>query len=402
MAKVRELEARIALDEARLKTLESDLGPLRHLKIEGYTQLQYRFERVNAAASPNRIEGSLPPGVSSNDVIAKPDGTTTNTNQFRLRRTRFRSTYETDVVRLFLQIDVIPSGGSSSTEGTIARNAEATGIAHWSRTVKTEFTGGLFQIPARNEVLESSMYRPFIERTWASQNLFPTERDLGVHAKTFIHEERMTFDVGILNGQRLGEKLFVLQPDLNGSKDFFARATTKVGPATFSLAGYLGRGQIVDRQLLRLKNYTRVAANVGVELAHPFFPKLGETKVIAELLFGTNMDTGVNYPFALPAIPNVFTSDVKNLNQRAFYLRGEQELTRWGLAGFRFDTYTPESAIDNNGRDTYTLMAAARFSKYLRLVNEFSYAIDNIHPESTLAPSRHIFAYTAWMQGSFY
>ena len=71
-------------------------------------------------------------------------------------------------------------------------------------------------------------------------------------------------------------------------------------------------------------------------------------------------------------------------------------------AGFRFDTYTTDSSLKNNGRDTYLLMGGLRFSKYLRLINELSYAIDNIHPEGAGAPSKHIYGYTAWMQGSFY
>ncbi len=402
LAKVQELEARVALDEARVKKVEDDLGLLRHLKLQGYVQFQYRIQSFNAAASPNLVNGSLPPGIGSNDVIAKADGTTTNNNLFRLRRTRLRTIFETDDVRVFLQIDLLPAGGPTATQGTIARNAEATGIAHWSEHVKTEFTGGLFQIPFRAEVVESSMYRPFIERTQASQQLFPSERDLGVHAKTFVHKDLFTIDVGVLNGQRIGEKSFVLQPDLNSSKDFFATATSKVGPLTFNVAGYLGRGQTVDGTALRIKNWKRLGANLGAIAAYPLFPSLGESRLYTELMFGSNMDTGVTYGFAVPAIPKNFNDGVTDLNERGFYLRGEQELTKWGIAGFRFDTYTTNSALKNNGRDTYLLMGGLRFSKYLRLINELSYAIDNIHPEGAGAPSKHIYGYTAWMQGSFY
>jgi hypothetical protein len=398
----RDLEARVAVDEARLETLENDLGPLRHLKVQGYVQFQYRAQSFNAQASPNLIDGRLPQGISSNDVIARSDGTTTNTNMFRLRRTRLRTIYETDVVRVFLQVDLLPAGGPTATQGTIARNAEATGIANWTKDIKTELIGGLFQIPFRAETIESSMYRPFVERSTASQQLFPSERDLGVHAKTFVKKDLFTIDVGILNGQRIGEKLFVLQPDLNGSKDFFATATSKLGPVTLNLAGYLGRGQTIDAKLLRLKNWKRLGANLGAVAAHPIFKKLGETKLIAELMFGTNMDTGVTYGFATPAIPPSFTDGVKDLNERGLYLRGEQELTRWALAGFRYDTYTTDSSVKNNARDTYTLMAGLRFSKLLRLINEASYATDNMHAAGTAAPSRHIYGYTAWVQGSFY
>lgn len=401
-AKTRDLEARLAEDEIRLKALEDDLGPLRHLKIQGYVQLQYTLQSYNAAGSPNLRGGRLPPGIGSNDSIANPNGTTTNSNMFRLRRTRVRAIYETDVTRVFLEADLLPAGGPAATQNTIARNAEATGIANWTPELKTEFTAGLFQVPFLPELVESSMVRPFIERTWTAQNLFPTERDLGVHAKTVLRKRVATLDVGILNGQRLGEKLFVLQSDLNSSKDFYAAATATLGPITLSLAGYLGRGQLVDSQLVRVKNYGRLGADIGLKAAYAFVPKLGETKLLSELVFGRNMDTGVNYAFAVPVIPAAFGSDVQDVNERGFYVRAEQELTKWGIAGLRYDMYTPSSAIANNARDTYTLMLGARFSKYLRLINEASYAIDNAHPEGTAAPSRHVFTYSAWVQGSFY
>jgi len=370
--------------------------------VQGYVQFQYRYQAFDAAASPNLVNGALPPGIGSNDVIAKADGTTTNSNLFRLRRTRLRTIYETDVMRVFLQVDLLPAGGPTATQGTIARNAEATGIAHWTKDVKTDFTGGLYQVPVMFELLESSMYRPFIERTTATQNMFPSERDLGVHAKTFVMKDKFTFDIGILNGGRIGEKTFVALPDLNASKDFFATATSKIGPATFLLSGYQGRGAAVDPTLLRVKNYGRLGVNLGVTLAHTFFPKLGESKLITELFFGKNMDTGVTYAFGVPAIPQNFTQDVKDLNNRAVYIRAEQELTKWGIAGFRFDSYTTDSSLANNTRDTYTLMGGFRFSKLLRLINEGSIAVDDIHPDGAASPSRHIWAYTAWMQASFY
>jgi hypothetical protein len=402
-ARVRELESRVALDEARLKTLEDDVGLLRHIKIQGFVQLQYQMQSVNAAGSPNLVNGALPQGIGPNDVIAKADGTTTNTNLFRLRRTRLRTIYETDVMRVFLQIDVLPTGGPVSTEGTIARNAEATGIAHWSKDVRTEFTGGLFQPPIRDEVVESSMFRPFIERTWLSLNLFPTERDLGVHASTIALGEHLEVDVGILNGQRLGEKRFVLVPDLNRSKDFYLSvAGKKLGPVGLSLAGYAGSGETVDAQRLRVENYGRLALNVGAQVAHKIFPVLGETTFKAEVLWGKNMDTGVFYSFARPTIPLNFADEVADLHERGFYVRLEQELTKWALAGFRYDTYSTDTSVKNNQRDTYTFMAGARFTKHLRLVNEASYAVDNMHAAGTPAPSMHIFGYTAWLQGSFY
>lgn len=397
--RLRELEMRVAIDEARIKKLENDVSPLRNLTFMGYVQLQYRLQSTNDAASPNlQPNGALPPGISSGDVIAHADGTTTNTNAFRLRRTRLGATYETEVVRVFLQLDLLPQGGPVATKSTIARNAEVTGIAHWSNDIRTEFTGGLMNVPFRLELLESAVDRPFIERTWAAANLFPTERDLGVHAKTIAAGDRLVVDAGILNGT----PKFEVQPALKASKDFYATVAVKrLGPAELSLSGYYGRGQIVDAVQLRVKNYERYAGNLGARFAHAFFPKLGETRLMGEILFGKNMDTGIIYPFAVPSIPQAFTDDVTGLGERALYLRAEQELTRWAIAGFRFDTYTADVAQANNARDTYTFMAGVRLSKHLRIINELEYAIDNMHPGGAVPPSRQSVQYSAWLQGSF-
>lgn len=400
-AKISELEARVALSEARLKTMEHDLGFLRNLKIQGFIQLQYRIQDVNAAASPNLVDGALPAGIGPNDVVARPDGTTTNTSTFRLRRTRLRAIHETDVTRFFLQIDVAPLGGPQPGLGTIARNAEVTGIANWTKALKTEVTGGLFMVPFRRELPEPSMYRPFIERSWAVQNMFPTERDIGLHVNTIL-EKKAAFDIGILNGQRLGEPRFFAVPDLNRSKDVYAAAEVTSGPMTFSVHGYAGSGVVVDTQQLRVKNYPRLGANFALAFAKMFFKDIGETRVISEMAFTQNMDTGINYPFAVPAIPARLSDDVTNIHQRSFYARFEQDVTRWAIGGFRYETYTPDTSIKNNARDIYTFMAGARFSKLLRFINEVSWAIDNAHPERGVAPSQHIFQYTGWLQGAIF
>src|SRR5690349_766016 len=52
-ARLQELETRFAEDEAKIKPLETSLGPLRNLQVQGFVQAQYLVESVNAAASPN-------------------------------------------------------------------------------------------------------------------------------------------------------------------------------------------------------------------------------------------------------------------------------------------------------------------------------------------------------------
>jgi hypothetical protein len=281
------------------------------------------------------------------------------------------------------------------------RNAEATGIARWTKDVRTEVTAGMFFTPFRAELLEISMIRPFIERTWFIQNAFPIERNIGVHAKTFALKDKLVFDLAIVNGQTLGERYFIQTPDLNKTKDLVSYVTYRLGSLTLGINGYLGRGQVIDAQNLRFKQFQKWAVNYQAIYRRTFLKRLGESRLIAELAIAQNMDTGVNYAFAVPRIPTNLTDDVGNLDERALYIRFEQDLSPWLMAGYRFDTYSPDTAIKNNARDTHAFLAVVRFSPNLRWMNELNWAIDNVHAPDVAPPSKHIVSYSSVLQAGF-
>lgn len=401
-ARLRALEKRVERDERQIRTLEDRLKLFRHLRFEGFVQPQLLVQTYNSAASPNvQPNGSLPAGIGPNDTIAKADGTTTNGTFFRVRRARLRMFHETDVARFFLQLDAIPAGGVGPGVGTILRNAEATGIARWTRDIRTEVTAGLFFTPFRAELLEPSLTRPFIERTWFILNAFPTERDYGVHAKTIALGDRVVFDLAVVNGQRLGERTFVALPDLNRSKDYIAYATYQIGFAKIGASGYLGRGQVVDGPNLRFKQYSKWAVNYQASAAYRLLRRVGETRLSGELTVAQNMDAGVIYPYAVPQIPANIRGDVINLDERALYVRLEQDITRRFTVGYRFDSYTPNTEIKNNARDTHAWLAVWKISPNLRLMNELGWAIDNVHPLNTAPRSKHIVYSSTVLQAMF-
>lgn len=402
-ARIRALESRVANDERRIKKLEERFTFFKNLKFESFIQPQFLTQSFNSAASPNRQpDGLLPEGIGANDTIARPDGSTTNGTFFRLRRTRLRTFYETDAMRLFLQLDVLPLGGPGPGIGTIVRNAETTGKVTWTKDIRTELTAGMFFTPFRAELLEASLYRPFIERTWFIQNCFPTERDIGVHAKTIALDENLVVDLSIVNGQRLGERYFVQLPDLNRTKDFIAYVTYKLGFITLGASGYLGRGQVVDGTALRFKQFGKWAVNYQALASYRLLRKIGETRFIGEYTLTRNMDTGVIYPFAIPRIPASISDSVVNLDGRALYLRLEQDLGRKFMLGYRYDLYSPDTNIKNNARDTHAFLAVVKFSKNLRWMNELAWAIDNVHAPGTLPTSKHIVSYSSVLQAMFY
>lgn len=400
-ARVKELEARVAATEEKLKKIEATTQWYDGLKFQGFVQTEYRVQWNNAAASPNLVNGRLPAGVGSNDVVARADGTTSNQDLLRLRRTRLRALYENETLRTFLQLDFLPAGGPTGAQGSLMRNAEVYGIARWSKQIRTEFGGGLFQHPFRWEIPEASMYRPFIERTWMEANIYPGEREIGARAKTYI-DDKVIVDLGVTNGQKLGQQNFVVLPDLDHGKDAFAVVQVQAGPVLLGAHGLYGSNVNIDTQALRVKHFQKMGVNLSAVFKHTFSEKLGETRAIGELTFGENMDTGIRYPFALPAIPTNFRDDVKDSGQRGLYIRLEQDITEWALAGFRYDMYTPNTAIANNARDTYDFVLGARFGRWFKVFEEVAYAIDNVHAEGAPPPSRHIWTNSLWFQGAFY
>jgi hypothetical protein len=400
-AKLRELEARLATDERRMRRLEERNRALRFFKLGAFAQPQLIVQSFDTNASPNQVVGRIPAGISANDVIAKSDGTTTNGTMFRMRRTRFRATFEAAPAKLYLEIDPFPLYGAGLGYGTVLRDAEVTATARWARNVRTELGAGVIMPAVRSELRERSDVRPFIERTWATQNFFPAERDIGVHARTLAMHDRLVFDLGILNGQRLGEPRFVQQPDLNKSKDIFAHLRYGVSVFTVAAAGYVGRGQLVDSQALRFKQYARYLVNYELSAHYRFVRPLGLTRLVAEGAFGENMDSGVFYSFGVPAIPANVKDDVTPTKQLAAQVRVEQELTGRALIGYRWDVYTADTSLDNNSRHTHAFIAIARISPNLRWMNEVDYAIDNIHAAGTGSPSKHILAFSSVLQAGF-
>ena len=84
------------------------------------------------------------------------------------------------------------AGGPDNATGTIARNVEAQGIAHWGERRRDRRSAmGIFKIPYGWEVLQSDADRPFIERSWWEQNVTPGEFDTGAKAYTTALDNKL-------------------------------------------------------------------------------------------------------------------------------------------------------------------------------------------------------------------
>jgi hypothetical protein len=402
-ARLADLEARVKAAEEAEERQREKLGWLSKFRIGGYVQPQLTNTWFNAAASPNAgTTGTLPIGIAANDVTTKADTTTTNAFLFRFRRARLKAEFEpTRYTRAVFEIDPTLSGGPAGT-GTIARNIEAIGVIPWCRSVKTELGMGMFKVPFGFEILQSDADRPFIERSWGEQNLFPAEFDTGFRAYTSAFEKKLTVQTALVNGYMLGEKNFAVLPDLNHGKDVIGRINYDFGPFDVGVSGAYGQGQAVDATALKFKQFPRGAFNAEAALHHTFSRAIGATKLFGEITFAKNMDRGVKYGFGLPAIPlDAVNGAIDDKSQRNLWVRLEQDVTRWATLGVRYDVYSPDTSQSKNSRGTLSFVAAVHFTKSLQWMLEFDHAVDNVHKVGGTAAAKEISVLSNVLQARF-
>ncbi len=400
--RIGELELRLRqLEEHHRRTAEEHnewFGWTRKFRISGYLQPQSLWQWNNNAASTSLVNGQLPAGVGSNDLIAKTPtelgagapGITTNNDYFRLRRARLKMELEpNEYTRLVFEIDPNLAGGVDSATGTIARNVEAQGIAKWGEGFETTFGMGIFRIPYGWEVLQSDADRPFIEHSWWEQNVTPGEFDTGAKAYTTAFDHQLTGDFAVINGVTEGESTFSLLPGSTQGKSMVGRINWNFGPFDVGTSGYYGQGAVVALTQLAFKEFPREAWNLEAALHHRFL-EIGQTRVLGEFDMGQNMDRGTKYgALGLPGLPtpaaNIPGGSVTNRNEIGGFVRLEQDITRWSTLSFRWDYYSPDTSITNDARNTFGVVGSVHFTRQLTLNIEYDKFVDQVRASNTTA-----------------
>lgn len=371
------------------------------VRFGGFVQSQLLLQDFDAAASPNAKDGVLPDGVGPGTLGVKSDGTTTNGSFFRIRRARLKAEANpTPFARFVYEIDPFPVGGQTNEVGTMARNVEAIGKVSLGELGSLEIGAGIFKVPLGYEVVQSDADRPFLERSGGIQNMVPAEFDLGVRALATLLDKRLVAQVALINGQTEGERSFVRLPDLNAHKDLVARVRWDFGPAEVGVSGYLGRGIVVDATSGRFAGFPKRAVDVELALHHRLLPELGETRAFAEVILGRNMDHGLRYTFAFPALPAP-SADVADIRQRSAFVRVEQELGRRFLVGLRWDRYTPDTSVDDNARTAIGGVFVVRFGKGLQSMTEYTRIVDDVHKAGGTAPHKRTWQMSYALQVRF-
>ncbi len=411
MRRMRELERRLAKLEKEKREHSETTPWVQWLKPSLLLQPQLIWNFFNAAASPNATNGVLPPGVGSNDVTATPTGNTTNPDFFRLRRARLKLDFlPSEFARFVVEIEPIPRDPTIPGSGTIARQIEAIARFPVSHALAFDVGAGSFEVPFGGEWREHHGDRPFIERSYFQQNMFPGDFDLGAHVS--MASRHFDAELALINGRTFGELDQGGNLDLNRAKDGVATARFNVAGFEAGLSGYLGEGQLVDGANLRFKQFVRAAADL--DLSYTRRNRLGLFRAFGEFVYGTNMDRGVLSPGNLPTIPADLTQEVQSRDEIGLLVRFDADFGPWVTLGLRYDLYMPDVNLVNDDRNTFgavcalklvrdvqgpTLFGNERIAPRVQVNFEYDHAIDRIRPSGPVPATKEIDTLSLVLQG---
>jgi hypothetical protein len=315
------------------------------------------------------VQGQYETHQDSEDQLLQ-GGTPENKDRYSIRRARVSLLGEWQYAAFALEIDANTTNGPQVD----LRKAEASLQYRPDRKKPPMImaTLGQFDTPFGYELVESPRTRWFMERSVLSRAFWPGEPDLGLRLAGALGFFRWT--IASINGNPLGESSPYALEDPLAAKDVVFRFGVDTTPREdLQIAGGIsatrGKGfhagtdatksglqwvdingdgmiqtielqPIIGRAATPSQSFDRWAAgaDVRVNVRTP----LGVTKVYAEIIAAANMDRGL-----FVADPIAAGADQRELG---FYAGVVQEICRYGVVGFRFDMYDPNSdALDKRG-----------------------------------------------------
>ncbi|HEX2872746.1 MAG TPA: hypothetical protein VHP33_15900 [Polyangiaceae bacterium] len=324
--------------------------------------------KADALASGLRLGGYIQGQYQHSDLSEdqlQQGGAPLNQTQFLVRRARVRIDRTWDYAAGSLELDANtvrgPRIGIRRAEASVfyrGRNAQ-------NAPPLVALSVGVLDIPFGCELGESARTRWFMDRSLGSLALFPTEPDAG--AKVWGAISFVRYAVAIMNGEPVDESGFPRDP--NAAKDVLGRFGAEgplgsslelSGGTSFAVGKGFHRGQDAGKASVvwsdinedgthqptefvgvpgsaatPSENFKRWA--IGLDLGVSLKTKLGRSRLYGEAFVGSNYDRGY-----APSDPVSTRLDAR---QAGGYLAVTQELTRYGIVGFRASIYDPNSDI---------------------------------------------------------
>lgn len=297
----------------------------------------------------------------------RPGGALWNQDRFLVRRGRLKVERDGEWTALMLELDGNTVGGPALRMHHGEASLVYRGGRAFTAAPYVKLTFGQFDTPFGYELPESSKTRFFLERSTAGRSFFPAEPDVGVRLSGEVGWFR--YAAAVVNGEPLGEKVGFPLQDPNGAKDIVGRVGAFATPWDgLEISGGVsvldGKGfhpgtdatknQVVWRDSNEngvvengeLQTLPGVAAKpstnfdrwlVGADLELRWRSPVGWTQLYGEVQVGTNMDRGL-----FIADPVLTSIDARELG---YYVGFVQEITPYGVVGFRYDDYDPNADL---------------------------------------------------------
>ena len=364
------------------------------------------------------LQGQYEAHQDSVDQLAQ-GGALLNQNRFLLRRGRFKVGHDWKWAQVLLELD------GNTVKGPTVRVQKAELSLIYGRSQDrdqppmAQLTIGEFDLPFGFEVPYVPKVRWFMERTQASRALFPGEPDVGVRFSGGLGFAR--YSVAVTNGEPLDEKSGFTLQDPNSNKD----ATFRIGAEakasrSFVAAGGIsynrgkgfsagtsatkngiqwtdvdGNAKVSPNELTGLpaksatpsQNFNRWA--VGADLEFLLRTALGWSMLYGEFVVATNLDRGLYI-----ADPVATGQDAREVG---YYAAFTQEITPYGVIGFRYDFYDPNSDFTETRRaktvptseaiHTYSPLVGLVLPKRARLVFQYDFIKDLLARDSRGVPT---------------
>ena len=318
----------------------------RGLLVSGYVQSQYQ----QSQASENQVDAN------GNDL---------NQNRFLVRRARLRFERGWDWAFATIELD----GNNENGLAFGLRRAQASVL--WrdpdpAAPPRLALSVGLTDIPFGYELYEPNRTRLFLERTTASRAFFPGDADFGAQVVGAVGFFR--YAVAAMNGTPVPDSDPTAAGfDPTSQKDLLARFGAETTPSrdvgvsggvSFDRGTGFHAGSLATQDSLQWRdtnnNGTVDAGETTGVLGQAATPSktfsrwllgfdaqvrldtpIGRGLLYGEAYAGSNNDRGL-FP------PDPTTTGI-NLREIGWYVAYVQEISRYGLLGFRLDAYDPNA-----------------------------------------------------------
>jgi len=398
--------AKPASTEERLKKLEDEQAQLKK-------ELERTKHEIPSFLRPFTLnayfQGEYQNHQDSQDQIQE-GGTLLNRDRFLVRRARAKVDADWTWAHLQGEID------ANTVNGPILRPLHFFGTLQIPPLDKRKAdvpiaaaTIGLFDTPFGYELIEPPNKRWFMERSQVSRAFFASEPDLGVVLHGGISFAR--WSVAMMNGQPLDTKSGYPALSPAGAKDLVLKVGVETHPIermelAADVSALRGKGfhagtdatknQILWRdtdengaiEAIELVGAPATAATssqtfdhwmMGADLRMRLKTRFGITALTTEVVVAQNMDR--NLYIGDPILTSI---DVRELGFQAGIT---QDITRWGIVGFRWDFYDPNSDIldtrvgrlvpSNQTINTFSPLVGLTWPEHARLI--FQYDISRNH-----------------------